>query len=610
MPFVPDEPSAGGHFVPDDPGETKKKKDDDHDFEFFTKEALGAIGEPVLKMASGTLAKPISDIAGLTQIGMQGLRRAGVPGIEERDPSKVKEDVQRAFTYDPRTASGRSPMNPLNAIPGYIGKGLDWVGDKAQQGTEKGLNKIGVPPTWSGPISSGVKEAVEQAPGFLGAKGGAKLAEGLPAKQAALDAAKKIEAPQEAIRAAAKMDKEHPYITPPEHGVKAAAAGLTSKTRSEKIISKQNSESATYRFAKEVGMEEGTPLTPENIKERITQAYEGRQAMEAAVGPKLNVTPQFVNGMDDSLKKIVTQIRDNPSLNSDMVPAAGIIRGYLKKLEPPKEPVPGSSATSPKIFKTIGESAAEQPGPRLAGVLERASMDLYPHGYGGVHPARSMPLPAAPKLELSTDAVSHDISKLRDQAKTHFRAGDNALGYSKLGVANQLEQLFEDNLKATGKADLVDKFKADRVLQAKLHFIEDVVTPDGKVDLSKVASKANSKRYKGALTGELKTAADFARTWKKAAQPLTGEADPRFSVFDGMLAMGSATAAIATMNPWLMAPAAGELAGRYGVPGMAKRGMLQNAPPNYQVGATQRALPGVATGLGIEASQNRGPPPQ
>jgi hypothetical protein len=525
-------------------GDDTKKDDKSSDFETFTKNALGAIVEPALKAGSAMIAKPVSDVAGLAATGKELISPTKGGG----DPAGFKRHVQEALTYEPKTAAGQSGLNPLNAIPDWIGKGIGWAGDKAGGLAEKGLTKAGVSPAVAGPIGAGVTEGVEQLPGFIGAKGGAKLAEGLPAKQAALDAAKKIDAPKEAIRAAAK-DSEHPYITPPEHGLQAAVAGLAGKTRVEKVISKRNSEAATNRFAKEVGIEEGTPLTPENIKSRIQESYAGRKAMEEAVGEDLRITPAFVKNMDDSLRDIVLQIKHNPELNNDMVAPAGIIRGYLKKAE-------------------AGEGS------------------------------------------MSTKQILTDVSKLREQAKTHFRAGDNALGYSKIGVANQLEQLFEDNLKATGKADLVDKFKADRVLQAKLHFIEDVVTPEGKVDLSKVASRANSKRYKGALTGELKTAADFARTWKKAAQPLTGEADPRFSVFDGMLAAGAATASIATMNPYLMAPAAAELAGRYGVPGMAKRGMLQNGPPNYDISAMRRALPGAAGALGLEASQNRGPPPQ
>ena len=566
MDFVPDEPKKL-EFVPDKP-EKKKEASSEGTFDAF--DAGGAIIEPILKMVSSAVAKPVSDVAGLAATGKELVSPS--KGRMGDEPQKFKESVQSALTYEPKTAGGKAEWNPLNKLPEWIGQAVGWAGDKAQQGTEAAGKRLNIPPSITGPLGSGVKEAVQQAPGFLGAKGGAKLAEGLPAKQAALDAAKKIEAPKEAIRAAAKMDKEHPYITPPEHGVKAAAAGITGKTRNEKVISKQNNESATHRFGKEVGMPEDTPLTPENIKERITEAYEGRQAMEAAVGPELKMTDTFKKNMDGALQQILAQIKHNPGVNSDMLPAAVIIRGYLKKMEP--EQVPAGKILGP--------------------------------GGQPLIPASSRAVDAS----MSTEHVSSDISKLRDQAKTHFRAGDNAIAYAKLGVANQLEQLFEDNLAKTGKADLVAKFKADRVLQAKLHFIEDVVTPEGKVDLSKVASKANSKRYKGALTGELKTAADFARTWKKAAQPLTGEADPRFSVFDGMLAAGAATAAIATMDPLLMAPAGLELAGRYAIPGMAKRGMLQNAPPNYQVGPMQRAMPGAVAGLGVEASQNRGPPPQ
>lgn len=124
----------------------------------------GGLIEPLLSMGTGMLAKPVSDVAGLTRLGMEGMRRAGVPGIEERDPLTVKQDVQRALTYEPKTAAGKftTQNNPLALLGQLIG----WGGKQA--------GELVAPPGTSGPlrsaIGSGVEEAVTQAPMFLGAK--------------------------------------------------------------------------------------------------------------------------------------------------------------------------------------------------------------------------------------------------------------------------------------------------------------------------------------------------------------------------------------------------------------------------------------------------------
>jgi len=81
-------------------------------------ETTGAVVEPLMKMGSGIIAKPVSDIAGL------GSLVARVFGIDGQDPLTIKKNVQAAMTYEPRTALGKSEYNPLNAIPDVIGKGV------------------------------------------------------------------------------------------------------------------------------------------------------------------------------------------------------------------------------------------------------------------------------------------------------------------------------------------------------------------------------------------------------------------------------------------------------------------------------------------------------
>lgn len=122
----------------------------------------GAITGPVeagAQMLSGMVAKPVSDIAGLAAMGYDLAR-----GNKSGDPAGFKEEVQRSLTYEPRTEAGRlaSEYNPL----ALIGKGVDWVGQQA----EKNIAGPDAGPIEQG-LGSGVREAINQAPQFLGARG-------------------------------------------------------------------------------------------------------------------------------------------------------------------------------------------------------------------------------------------------------------------------------------------------------------------------------------------------------------------------------------------------------------------------------------------------------
>jgi hypothetical protein len=124
----------------------------------------GGVVEPVLAMGTGMIAKPVSDIAGLARLGMEGLRRSGISSIEQRDPATVQRDVQQALTYAPRTGVGQfvTEWNPL----ALVGKGMNWLGSQAES--------LIAPPDTSGPVrnalGSGVHEAVNQLPMLAGVK--------------------------------------------------------------------------------------------------------------------------------------------------------------------------------------------------------------------------------------------------------------------------------------------------------------------------------------------------------------------------------------------------------------------------------------------------------
>jgi hypothetical protein len=538
---------AGGQQVPDDwlKPQAPKRKD-------FITEAAGAVVEPVLGAAGGFAGSIAGPAAGLMTAPARWM------GLTQKGPEEVQKSVEEALRPEPKTVAGASPYNPLNFIPRAIGMPFEKLAGGAQKmlppvsGEEAGKFW----PEVRAGAGRGLAEAVRQLPNLLGAKFG-KMAEArLPEIRAGLETEKSLAAPGNVIRDQAQAAG---YKTPPETGVKAAAAGITGKAKVEKIISAQNADNASRRFAKEVGMPEDMPLTRENIQNRIEAAYAGRQEMEAAIGPKLKMTDNFKSAMEGTLAKITEQIEHNPEVNRDLRTPQRLIRTYLKKMEPIEVPA--------------GKIVDEKGRPLI--------------------PATQVARDAA----MTTSEVSHDISKLRQQASKDFQELNPELGYSRLGIANQLEGLFEENLAKAPKGQaLVDKFRADRVLQAKLHFMDRVVTPDGTVDLAKVASLSETKAYKTALTGELKAAADFAKTYRKAAQKPTGESAPRLTVLDGLFAVGAFTAG----HPMA---AAAEIGGRLAVPALAERGLLQNRTPPYLPNIWQRGLPFAAPGVGVMAGQ-------
>lgn len=492
------------------------------------REAVGSVAEPVMAMGSGMVAKPVSDVAGLAATGKEMI--SPTPG--GGDPSGFKREVQESMTYQPRTKAGQATTqyNPL----ALIGKLISSMAGKAGQ--------LAAPPQTSGPVQSalgsGLTEAIEQAPGLLGAKAGGKLAEGLPAKQAALDVAKGENVMKDTVRDTAQASG---YITPPEHGIKSGAAGLAGKSKVEKIISEKNVDNATVKLGAEVGTPEGGSLSKEEFARLKDEAGKDYEAMTAAAGPKLEPTPAFRSAIQATLKGIDEALERNPEANAPLKTSQRLLRAFEKQTDFP------------------------------------------------------------------TEATLKDIQNQRKWAKADFQKGNNETATARLGIANKLEDMFQENLAKTGDQALVDNFKKARERFAKIYLLERITNDaTGKVDLTKLASLSDSKAYKGVLTGAFKDAADFAKTYRKAAQKSTGEAAPRLTVFDGMFAAG----ALGSMHPGMIGASLGEIGGRLAVPAMAGRGMLQNKTPSYQASKLPPQLVrALGIGTGAEAQQLQ-PPPQ
>lgn len=583
----------------------KPKPTDEESPYSFVNVARGVV-EPALNLATGMIAKPVSDIAGLAALGKEAV--APTPG--GGNPQGFAEEVRRGLTYEPKTKLGQAgaEYNPL----ALIGEAIGWGAGKAEG--------LVAPPSTSGPLRAalgyGVKGAIENAPVVLGAKTGAAAEARLPGKQAALDIARGENAMKDTGRDAFQAAG---YITPPEQGIKAAAAGLAGKAKTEKIISEPNEANATRRLSAEVGTPEGAALSEgefTRLKEETGKAYD---AVVDAAGPRLEVTNEFRDAVAGTLAKIDASLDVNPSLGN----AKKILDGYMRRITAAaKEPLPGEGG--PGIYGTIEKTAQWQPtAPAfgLSSTIEQARAETpgQPKTYGSpelvprpsiIAPSEltappSMPVATAKVPTLSTEWVKSQISDLRRNAKDDFRKGDSDAGTARLGLATQLEELVAANLAKTGEQGLIEAYRAARENFAKIYLLERITNDaTGRVNLQKLASLSDTAAYKGVLTGEFKTAADFAKTYRKAAQRSTGEAAPRLTVFDGMFAVGSMFGG----HPWAGAL---EIGGRLGIPKLAEKGLLQNKTPSYAPSGLSRATPNLlrALGIGTQAYDDRLSPP-
>jgi len=123
-------------------------------------EGLGSFMDPLMRMGTSMISKPVSDAAGLAAIPLHAA------GLSSMSPTEIQRAVQEAMTYQPRTQLGASESNPLNYIPNAIGnaasKGLDYIG----------LSQAEDPLSISGMLQNAGREAIPQALAIAGVRYG------------------------------------------------------------------------------------------------------------------------------------------------------------------------------------------------------------------------------------------------------------------------------------------------------------------------------------------------------------------------------------------------------------------------------------------------------
>lgn len=142
----------------------------------------------------------------------------------------------------------------------------------------------------------------------------------------------------------------------------------------------------------------------------------------------------------------------------------------------------------------------------------------------------------------AADAVDV-IKNLREQASANFKKGENALAKSQLDISTALEGQIARTLETSGDsklAGLLEQFKASRQRMAISHTIEDAIrVGSGSVDAKKLARDIQNDKF---MTGDLKTAAEFANTFPRVNVPPSTIGTPGAGTILGRSLSGAAGA--------------------------------------------------------------------
>lgn len=369
---------------------------------------FSAIGEPIMKMGSGLIAKPVAEIAGMAALGKEM-----VTGGKDGDPQGFKNYVQNALTYEPRTAVGASDYNPLNAIPNAIGKVISGAsnmvadpiaGDQAAD-TARGMT------------ANAVREAIPQALGFLGVKKLPKVKAELASKQTALDTLKAQEKP---FRDVVEASRAEGLVIPPSSAnptkLNKAVESVAGKAATQSEASLKNQPVFNSLGRKALGVADDVPLTEEvfnSVRAKAGTAYEdlkqvGQFSADKAytdgiksIGNQTKSHGNYATLKNPEIDALVSDLKKHNFDSADTV-------ALLKQLRNDANVNLGPTVTDPsKIALGRAQKKAAQ---ELESLVDRnlvAAEKHFPgHGYGEI--ARTF------KEARETIAKSYNLQKATD----------------------------------------------------------------------------------------------------------------------------------------------------------------------------------------------------
>lgn len=260
---------------------------------FASKAANIAFGplEAIGNMATGLVAKPLGDIAGLAATGKEIL--SPTPG--GGDPEGFRKSIQDRFTYQPKTDIGKNAAkyNPLAVLGQGVGAAADVAGNLVGGGANASSLR--------GSAGNLTREALQQAPGFIAPA----LKEPIAARVASQEAKLAQQKVENATRDAnIQKAREAGAVLPPAvAGVKgplssffSAEAGGTKLDYGSSI--KNQSRVVNAKVKKELGIPGDKPLSIEaldDVRAKYSKPYED---VKSAV-PTLKTTKAFKDALEN-----------------------------------------------------------------------------------------------------------------------------------------------------------------------------------------------------------------------------------------------------------------------------------------------------------------------
>lgn len=124
----------------------------------------------------------------------------------------------------------------------------------------------------------------------------------------------------------------------------------------------------------------------------------------------------------------------------------------------------------------------------------------------------------SPQFDASSAVAK--IKELRLAADDAFRTGNTDIARASKSAASELESALESHLQDIGQPELLKSFKDARQLIAKTYSVEKALNPvSGNVEGLKLAAQLKKGKP---LSGDLKSAAEFAARFPKASQAVEG----------------------------------------------------------------------------------------
>ncbi len=285
-----------------------------------------------------------------------------------------------------------------------------------------------------------------------------------------------------------------------------------------------------------------------------------QQAKDAGyVLPPTEVNPGIVNKTVEGIAG-KTQTGQELSIRNQPV-TNGLVRDHFA--------IPADTPITTKVLEDVRKQAGEryqdirnEPGriqsdpayntrlDEIAGPYRNAKAD-FPRA------ARNDVLKAIESIRedsFTASSALDQIKVLREKADTAYRSGDAGLGRTYKNLAGALEDQigrFLDYVQAP--SDMIAKFQKARSDIASSYTVQDHLKPNGNVDALGLARELEGGTP---LQGNLKTVAEFASNYKKAAQLPQKVGGVPIGMFDAAIGLGSLATAIISGHPGVAAAAA------------------------------------------------------